>query len=159
MPLSHSFCLKVFTDNCVFSVTTQPGESSQPRENTQSDTQPGENTESDTQPGENTESGEDANPTEALTLEELSNNAEEDNVSVHLVQTVQLLPIENSYVQVTVDGGHSTCPLLLQCDDSVEETIGILITDTLFQPDSNSRGWVLMANMSGFTQIVEKGLE
>ena len=127
---------------------TQPGENTQsdtqsgvntqsdtqPGENTESDTQPGENTQSDTKPGENTQSGENANPTEALTLVELSDNTEEDNVSVHLVQTVQLLPRDNSFVQVTADGGHSTCPMLLECDDSIEETIGLRITDTLFQP-------------------------
>ena len=60
-------------------------------------------------------------------------------------------------MQVTGNGGHSTSPLLLECDDSIEETIGIRITDTLFQPDSNSTGWVLMANVSGFTQTVEEG--
>ena len=117
---------------------TQSGENTQsdtqPGENTESDTQPGENTQSDTKPGENTQSGENANPTEALTLVELSDNTEEDNVSVHLVQTVQLLPRDNSFVQVTADGGHSTCPMLLECDDSIEETIGLRITDTLFQP-------------------------
>ena len=90
-------------------------------------------------------------------MEELSNNAKEDKVSVHLVQTIQLLPRENSFVQVTVDGGHLTGPLLLECGDSIEETIGLRITDTLFQPDSDSTGWVLMANVSGFTQTVEEG--
>ena len=88
---------------------------------------------------------------------DVDNSTNAVSLNVRLIRSIQLLPRHNSFVPVTVEGGHLTFPLLLEDDNSTEKTTELRITNTLLQPYSNNTSWVLVTNPSGFTQTMEGG--
>ena len=89
-----------------------------------------------------------------------SNEAKVPSVRVRLLQSVQLLPHQVVVAQVQLDNTHKGSePILLERSMQVEEETGLQIEDALSQPTIDGRAQMVLSNPSGFTQVVEQGLE
>lgn len=89
-----------------------------------------------------------------------SNEAKVPTVRVRLLQSVRLLPHQAVVAQVQLDNTHKGSePILLERSMQVEEETGLQIEDALLQPTVEGRAQMVLSNPSGFTQVVEQGLE
>ena len=79
------------------------------------------------------------------------------SVRVNLIQSVRILPRESVSVSVQVCGEPSEEPFLMERDSDMEQCLGVQVSESLMQPDSEQRACVVLTNPLGFTQMVEGG--
>ena len=79
------------------------------------------------------------------------------SVRVDLIQSVRILPRESVSVSVQVCGEPSEEPFLMERDSDMKQCLGVQVSESLMQPDSEQRACVVLTNPLGFTQVVEGG--
>ena len=86
-----------------------------------------------------------------------SKDADAD-VSVRLLHSMNLLPGQSSFALVKVDGEHlSRDPFLFECEEGLQWTTAIRVSDALVQVEDDNTARILVDNPSGFTQTLEQG--
>ncbi len=82
-------------------------------------------------------------------------------VRVRLVQAVRRLLLHScAKVDVRCDANHwDASSLLFKRDPKIEEVTGLEMEDVLLHPTGGGRAQIIMSNSSGYTQVVERGLE
>ena len=70
---------------------------------------------------------------------------------------MRILPRESVSVSVQVCGEPSEEPFLMERDSDMEQCLGVQVSESLMQPDSEQRACVVLTNPLGFTQVVEGG--
>ena len=64
------------------------------------------------------------------------------SVRVDLIQSVRILPRESVSVSVQVCGEPSEEPFLMERDSDTEQCLGVQVSESLMQPDSEQRACV-----------------
>ncbi len=86
--------------------------------------------------------------------------AQVPTVRVRLVQSVRILPHHCAAVDVRCDTNTWDAGLLLfERDPEIEEATGLEVEDVLLHPTKRGRAQIILSNPSGYTQVVEEGLE
>ena len=80
-------------------------------------------------------------------------------IYVRLLQSVRMLPHQSETVLVHVEGKYFQEPLLFEYQSRVEASLGLQVEDAVISPAVNGIARMVLANLSGFTQVAGEGYE
>ena len=80
-------------------------------------------------------------------------------IYVRLLQSVRLLPHQSETVLVHVEGKYFQEPLLFEYQPRVEASLRLQVEDAVNSPAENGIARMVLANLSGFTQVAGEGYE